>query len=331
LGYLANKGNHLIDGEGSMTFNQLPPSYFALGNQLLPQNLVDNPFYGIIDNPASPLSQPRVSYAQLLRPFPHYTAVNAFRKPQGNSIYHGFTLGVTKRYSQGLNLQLSYTASKLIDDVSQTVTFLGPAGSKQDFYCRSCERAISTQDRPQRLVVSANYELPFGRGRRFMTSAPRAVDLLFGGWQVNGIYTIQSNVPLQISNGGNFTRLFSPGQRPHNNGTSAQMSGPIESRLDNYFDQSVFRQAGNFEFGSVSRTMPDLRGPRDNNLDASLFKRFHITERFMTEFRAESFNAFNHPIWNSPGVNIQAPATFGRVLQKGNERRIMQLALRIEF
>ena len=108
-GYLGNKGNHLIDGESSMNYNQLPASYFSLGNQLLGSNTVPNPFLGIITNPTSSLSQPRVAYNQLLRLYPQYTGVNAFRKPQANSIYHAFTLGVTKRYSHGLNLQLSYT------------------------------------------------------------------------------------------------------------------------------------------------------------------------------------------------------------------------------
>ena len=61
-GYIGNKGNHLIDGESNMTYNQLPASYFALGNQLLGSNTVPNPFYGIITNPTSSLSQPRVAY-----------------------------------------------------------------------------------------------------------------------------------------------------------------------------------------------------------------------------------------------------------------------------
>jgi hypothetical protein len=103
VGYIGSKGQHLIDGEGNMTHNQLPASYFALGNQLLGANQVPNPFFGIITNPSSPLSQPRIAYNQLLRPFPQYQSVNAFRKPQANSIYHAFTTSVSKRYSDGLN------------------------------------------------------------------------------------------------------------------------------------------------------------------------------------------------------------------------------------
>ncbi len=330
VGYLGSKGNHLIDGETNVTYNQLPASYFALGNQLLGANTVPNPFFGVITNPTASLSQPRVAYSQLLRPFPQYTSVNAFRKPQANSLYHSFTVSVSKRYSHGLNLQLSYTNGKLIDDASQVVTFLGAAGQKQDFYNRAAERSISTQDVSQRFVMSANYELPFGKGRAFLNDMPKGLDVALGGWQVNGIVTFQTAIPLQIANGGNFTNLGSPGQRPNNSGKSAKKTGPIEDRLNSYFDQTVFSQAGNFTFGNTSRTSPDLRGPGTRAFDASLFKKFAIREQVSTEFRLEAFNAFNHPIWNAPGTTVNAPGSFGVITAKGGNRNL-QMVLRLQF
>ena len=72
------------------------------------------------------------------------TSVGAFRKPQANSLYHSFTLRAEKRFSDGLNALVSLTAGKLMDDASQTVTFLGEAGTKQDFYNRQAERSISS-------------------------------------------------------------------------------------------------------------------------------------------------------------------------------------------
>jgi hypothetical protein len=155
--------------------------------------------------------------------------------------------------------------------------------------------------------------------------------MVFGGWQINGIYTIQTGLPIAIGNGGNNSQLGSPGQRPNNNGKSAKRSGPIEDRLNSYFDQSVFSQAGNFTFGNTSRFSPDLRNPRSSNVDASLFKRFPIMESKFVEFRAEAFNAFNHPIWNGPGSTVTQPGTFGIIQQKGGQRRVMQFALRLEF
>jgi hypothetical protein len=327
LGYLGSKGNHLIDGESNMTFNQLPASYFSLGNQLLSTNQVPNPFFGIITNPNSTLSRPTVAYSQLLRAYPQYTSLNAFRKPQANSLYHSFTLRAEKRFSDGLNALVSLTAGKLIDDASQTVTFLGEAGQKQDFYNRKAERSISTQDVSRRLVLSANYELPFGRGKSMLANAPGVVEFILGGWQVNGIATFQTGVPLKISNGGNNTNLGSPGQRPNNNGNSAKLDNPT---MERYFDTSVFSQAPNFTFGNTSRSSPDLRTPSQNNLDASIFKRFRATERTTFEFRAEAFNATNHPIWGNPGLDVTNAGSFGVITSKSGSR-VMQLALKLLF
>jgi len=327
VGYLGSKGQHLIDGESSMTLNQLPASYFQYGAQLQDQNQVPNPFYGIITNPASPLSRPTVAWSQLQRPFPQYQSVNAFRKPQANSLYHAFTLRAEKRFADGVNLLVSFTGGKLIDDASQTVTFLGAAGTKQDYYNRAAERAISAQDVSRRLVISGNYEIPFGRGQRYGSSMPGVVSAVLGGWQINGIYTYQTGTPLMISNGNNNTFLGSPGQRPNNNGQSARLEDPT---MERYFDTSVFSQAPNFTFGNVGRTLPDVRLPSTNNLDASLFKNFRIRERTTVQFRAEAFNAANHPMWGAPGTNVTDPGSFGVITTK-NGRREMQLALRLFF
>jgi hypothetical protein len=327
VGYLGSKGSHLIDGESSMSYNQLPPSYFALGNQLLSTNQVPNPFYGIVTNPNSTLSRPTIPYNQLLRPYPQYTSVSAFRKPQANSTFHSFTLRGEKRFSDGLTALISFTAGKLIDDASQTVTFLGEAGTKQDFYNRAAERSISAQDVSRRLVISADYQLPIGRGKALLSSPPKAVDFILGGWQLNGILTFQTGVPLKISNGGNFTNLGSPGQRPNNNGQSGKLENPT---MERYFNTSVFSQAGNFTFGNTSRTSPDLRTPSQNNLDASIFKRFHATERATFEFRAEAFNATNHPTWNVPGTDVSNVGSFGVITAKSGSR-VMQLALKLLF
>ena len=330
-GYLGSKWQHLNDGESSMTYNQLPPSYLSLGNQLLSTNRVPNPFYNVLPNhPQTLFNQPLVSYSQLLKPFPQYTSVSAFRKPQGNSLYHSFTLGINKRFSRGLTAQVSLTAGKLIDDVSQTVTFLGAAGTKQDFYNRAAERSISSQDISKRLVVSADYELPFGRGKHFLGGIPRYADFAFGGWQVNGIAVLQGGLPLAIGNGQNLVGLGNPGQRPNTNGKNPKLDGPIDQRLNRYFDTSVFSQTGNFTFGNVSRFVGNLRGPGTVNIDFSLFKTFHPTERVRVQFRAESYNFANHPTWAAPGTVINDPANFGRITSASGNRTV-QLALKLYF
>jgi hypothetical protein len=328
-GYLGSKGNHLIDGESSMAMNQLPSSYWALGNQLLGTNQVANPFYGVILNPTVSLSQPTISYSQLLRPYPQFSSVSPFRKPQANSLYHSGIFRAEKRFSNGLNLLASLTLGKLIDDASQVVTFLGAAGTKQDYYNRKAERSVSAQDVSRQLNISFNYELPFGRSRPLLSSIPKALDYFIGGWQANGIYTYHTGLPLQIANPGNNTFLGSPGQRPNNNGQSAKLSGAVESRLNQYFNTADFSQAGNFTFGTSSRTSPDLRSPSTHNLDASLFKNFRIQERTTLQFRGEAFNISNTPVWAAPGTTVNV-AGFG-VITNATAQRVIQLALKLMF
>jgi hypothetical protein len=335
--YLGSKGNHLPDGEGSMQYNQLNPAVLNTPDRdrLIQNNanLVANPFYGVITNPSSTLSRQTVQYGQLLRPYPQYTGIGAFRKPAGNSLFHSFTARVEKRFSQGLSTLISYTAGKLIDDVSQQVTFLGAAASnaKQDFYNRAAERSISAQDVSQRLVISGNYDLPFGNGRKFLTSAPKAVDLSLGGWQVNGIVTFQTGTPIQIGNGQNALNLYTANQRASSTGVDPFVDGPVSERLNHYFDQSAFVQSGNFQFGTLGRFLPNIRGIGQNNIDASLFKNFRVHEKVNTQFRAEAFNLVNHPYWNNPGATINDLASFGIINTKGGQRRIMQLGLKLIF
>ena len=329
VGYLGSKGNHLIDGESSITYNQLPASFLALGSGLTAQ--VANPFFGIITSPNSPYAQPTIQQRFLLSTYPEYQGVNGFRKPHGNSIYHGLTLSAEKRFSGGLSTLISFTGSKLLDDSSQVVTFLGAAGMKQDFYCRKCEKSVSAQDVSKRLVISANYELPFGHGRSYFSNMGRPLDAVLGGWQINGIATFAKGTPLSISNGGNNTNIGSAGQRPNNNGKSAAKEGPIADRLNAYFDTSVFSQAPIYTFGNVGRFLPDLRIPGIHNLDFSLFKNFRVTERGTIQFRAESFNITNSPQWASPNNNVTAVGTFGTITNTTNSPRNVQLALKLNF
>jgi hypothetical protein len=328
-GYLASKGNHLVDGEGSMTYNQLPASFGDLGNALNDQ--VPNPFFGVITNPTSPLFNATVSRSQLLRPYPQYTSLNAFRKPQANSIYHAFTLRVEKRFSTGLGLLASYTGGKLIDDASQTVTFLGQAGNKQDFYNRRAERSISTQDISSRFVLSANYDLPFGRGRKMLTSMNSALEAIIGGWQMNGILTLSTGTPVLITQNVNNTGLGSAGQRPNNNGTSGKRTGLTrDQQIAGWFDTTVFSFAQAFRFGNVSRTSPDIRNPGLRSLDYSLFKNFRFFERVQLQFRAEAFNLTNTVNLSAPNAQLGSGQT-GVIGGTAVSPRQVQLALRLSF
>ncbi|MDE3197739.1 MAG: hypothetical protein KGN84_15425, partial [Acidobacteriota bacterium] len=266
----------------------------------------------------------------LLSAYPQYAGVNAFRKPQANSNYQSFIASAEHRYNNGFTVLVSFTGGKLEDDASQVVTYIGQAGNKQDFYCRKCEKSVSAQDVPRRLVTSATYELPFGKARRFMGHAPKGVDLVLGGWQMNGIMTFAKGIPIQIGNGGNSTNIGSPGIRPTDNGQNPAQGGSIASRLTEYFVQSDFSQTPNYMFGNVGRFLPNVRQPGIHNLDFSLFKGFTPFERGTLQLRAEAYNLTNSPTWATPGTTVSAPSTFGIVTSRGGNRT-MQMAVKLIF
>ena len=114
-----------------------------------------------------------MQYKQLLSPYPQYSGISAFRKPQANSSYHAMILSAEKRFSKSLGMLVSFTGSKLLDDASQVVSFLGAAGAKQDFFNRKADKSISSQDQSRRLLITSNWELPFGKGKDFGASAPQ--------------------------------------------------------------------------------------------------------------------------------------------------------------
>jgi hypothetical protein len=298
----------------------------ALGPALL--DLVDNPFYGIITDPTSDLSQPEVTRNQLLRPFPQYTGVSSGRKSGGTSEYHGMTLRADKRFSHGLSLLVAYTFSKLMDDASSTVSWIGPiANSRLDHTNRALEWSLSSMDVSNRFVASWVYELPFGKGRRFASGATGVWDVLISGWQVNGIVTLATGTPLFITGVPNDTGIFS-GQRAVRADRSAKLSGgTTDERINRWFDTSVFSLPEPFTFGNTSRTLPDVRNPGIKNLDLSFFKNYTLAQGLTLQYRLEMFNALNTPQFDGPDTNIES-STFGVITGAGPARQI-QMAVKL--
>lgn len=325
--YIGSKGTRLLNGESGLTQQQLPASFLSLGTRL--QDQVPNPFFGIITNPSSSLRFATVSRGQLLRPYPQYNGINAFRVPYGFSIYHGGTLKFDKRFSNGLSFLVAHTWSKLIDDVSTTVGFQGQAGARQDAYNRAAERSIGSQDITHRFVTSFVYDLPFGAGKRFGKDWHKAANFIVGGWQFNGIATFQSGVPIIINQGANTVGLFNPSQRPTWNGSDASLDGSKADKLAQWFNRAAFSITPAFTFGNAPRVMPNLRQDGEKNFDLSLFKNNYFNEgKWNVQFRAEFFNAFNRVRFNGPNGTVDNSA-FGTVSGQGNGPRQIQLALKL--
>ncbi len=329
-GYTGTRGIGLVDGDGGQSYSQIHPSYLALGPQLL--TMVPNPFYGVITDPTSALRNPTVQYRQLLRPYPQYTGVEAYRKAIATSEYHSLTIRADKRFSRGLGFLLAYTASKLMDDASATVKFLGPmANTRLDAYNRRLEWSLSSMDIAQRAVLSAIYELPFGKNQRFLSGLPSVAATLVSGWQVNGITTLQSGPPIIIAARTNNTYIYTRSQRANNNGQSANITGGTkDSRMMQWFDTSVFSQPANYTLGNVGRTLPDVRAPGTRNTDLSLFKNtyFGPDGRFNLQYRLEAFNAFNTTQFSGPGTTVENPS-FGVISGTAQSPRQLQMALKL--
>jgi hypothetical protein len=328
--YIGSKGTRLLAGESGLNLNQLQPSFLSLGSQLTQP--VANPFFGIFTNPTSNLRFATVSRNQLLRPFPQYADVNAFRVPFGFSIYHGGTLKADKRFSNGASLLVAYTWSKLIDDVSTTVGFLGQASARQNVFDRAAERAIGSQDISHRFVTSFVYDLPFGKGKRFGNNWHSTANRVIGGWQFNGVATFQSGLPILITQGANNVGLFNPTQRPTWNGNDPNREGSKGEKLAQWFDRSAFSITPAFTFGNTPRVMPNLRADGVKNFDLSLFKNNYFKEgKWNAQFRVEFFNAFNRTQFAPPGGQVDNLGSFGIVssIAQGTSPRQIQLAIKL--
>lgn len=313
--YVGNRGRQLSrGGEGGFSLNQLDPRYLSLGSALNDQ--VDNPFYGVITTGA--LAAPKVSRAQLLRPFPQFLTVTPLFSQGATSDYHSLQMTFSKRYSRGIVFEGNYTWAKAIDTGT----------SYQDSYNMLGSRSVSSVDIPHRLVFSGVYELPVGRGRAFGSGMSRWLDGAIGGWQVNGIYTLQSGSPMGIT-ARNTIGLFTEATRANSNGANPSLDIDAHQRLDRWFDTSVFSQPAAFTFGNVSPLVANLRNHHINNLDLSVFKQFTITEKFRLQFRAESFNFANRVRFANPNLDVNAGSNFGRVTAQTNDPRQLQFGLKL--
>lgn len=317
--------------------NSLPLQYYgAAGDQTqvayLTQ-LVKNPFFGIIQTGS--LAAATVQRNALLRAFPQFASVGQNYLPQATSSYNSLQVTVQKSLSHGLSLLSSYTWSKNLGVANNLTTgFLdvGTPGFQNDLN-RSIERSVLATDIPHRLVVSANYELPVGRGKAYGTNMSRWLDALAGGWQMNTVMSFNSGFPLNFSNAG--AASFA-GSRPSYTSSTVnpQTSGDIESRLGGvsggtgYLNASAFRQPMSFEFGDVARLTDNIRSPAKSNIDVSLMKNFVVKEGIRLQLRAEAYNLPNHPVFNSPSTSVGS-AGFGVITSQANSPRNVQVALRV--
>ena len=316
VAYIGSRGEHLWS---NYNVNAVNPQNLSLGTQLT--SLVPNPFFGKITNGG--LAGTNVNYNNLLRPIPQYGDINWLRASVGDSVYHGLTLRAERRFSRGLLFQSSFTFAKLIDNVNER--FVGAGGANfVNPYNLSQSRAISSNDVSQRWVSNFVYELPFGRGKKWLSKGIGS--WILGNWETSGIYTMQTGTPLVIT-AACATSLPGIGCTANRLRNGNLPAG--QQNMDKWFDTTAFVNPAQFSMGNDSRTQPDLRNPGSITFD-TVFSRWQpIREGVRLQFRAEMYNVMNHPNLANPANSITA-TNFGQITNK-NGSRTMQMALVLRF
>jgi hypothetical protein len=297
--------------------NQLTVDQLSIGLPLLTN--VPNPYFGIIPRSSS-LGNPTIPQAQLLKPYPTFTNVTLFRNNVGTTNYNAFEAKVEQRLSHGLSLIASYTRSKLIDQASSVfdaAIISGPTPNfpAADTYNRNLERDVSTGDMPNVTVTGATYNFPWAQQHRYI-----------GGWQLTGMMTLQSGLPLAVTQITNFNAFAGFGTQRPNRISDPELPASKRSTSE-WFDTNAFMVAPQFTIGNSSRN--PVRGPAYRNLDMALIKHTKVGEHVDVEFRTEVFNFTNTPPLAAPNVVKGNPA-FGTIISAGDPR-VIQFGLKVNF
>ena len=353
VGYVGQHSTHLHSQLRDT--NDLAPQHLSLGN-LLTHNISSS------DVQAAGISPPYAGFpstfnvAQALRPFPQYFFINTdcCLENLGQSTYHALEMQLQRRFHSGLNLLASYTFSKTLTDADSALpvfaTFAG-GGSTQNPFNQRGEKSISNQDVPHNFVVSYIYELPVGKGKKFLNKGG-AADRLLGGWEVSGLQRYLSGQPLNfgcaqgIPGYDNCIRFNQvPGQpvlsaaaRSGNFNPFAAGTGADGNPNKSYFNKAAFQDPNpvggpplgtHYRFGTMARVI-GVRMPAFKQEDFSLIKRTTITERLNLELRFDLLNAFNRHIWNRPDTGVTSP-TFGVINNTLDAPRSGQFEAKFNF
>jgi hypothetical protein len=232
--------------------------------------------------------------------------------------------------SQGFEFLASYTLSKTLTD---NLGYYGspgvnaPSAYWANAYNRLGDRGLSFFDATHNFMWSGTYDLPFGKGRAFGNGWAGVSNAILGGWNVSSIISLHSGFPITLQ--ANDVSLQAPraGGRPNRlAGGSGKLDNPTPDR---WLDISPYVLPATGTFGNSGNSSE--RAPGFGNWDFAVGKKFNMTESKYFDFRAEFFNATNHPSYGPPGRNISAPNAFGIITSTVNEPRILEFALKFYF
>lgn len=255
----------------------------------------------------SPVPDERL-YVDKPRPFPQYPGISYFTNGAGHQ-YHGMTAEVERSLAQGLYFQSSWTWARDIGDLDR-------GQSPENPFDRRRERAVIADIPTHRMTTNWLYQLPFGRGRTFLSDVNRLANLAIGGWELSGIYSIHSGQfltplwtgpdPVGIAHTTSRTPQVVT-LRPDQIGDPNLPKG--QRSVNRWFDASAFTgpQPGHFGTGAKGT----IKGPGVNVWHLGLHKNFEFSERARLRWELTATNAFNHPNWSNPNTNITSTGNVG--------------------
>jgi Carboxypeptidase regulatory-like domain/TonB dependent receptor len=258
-----------------------------------------------------------------IHPFPDVAVINGW-EPRGISNYHALQLSAEKRYSHGLSFLAGYTWSKSLDEGSGGNSSTGESRLNiQDPHNVRANYGRSNFDFRHRFTLSTIYELPFGRGRRFMSDAGSFAETAAGGWQLTSIVTAQSGPPFSV-----FLNGLGPTSNTFTRPNRVPCSGNFKRSVQEWFDISCFGPPPPGTFGNAGRNI--LTGPGLFTWDLGVDKEFRVSDRFGLQFRSEFFNLLNRANFGLPNANIGAPNA-GTITTVVTNARQIQFALRLHW
>lgn len=270
-----------------------------------------------------------------IAPYPQFGVIS-WRGNVSNSTFHALQLNARRQFQGGWLLSANYMWSHSINDDGIGG---GESDTPQNVFCCACEKASSDFDVRQTFNVSTVYELPFGAGKSHL-SGPSAARAILGGWQLSGVATARTGLPVNVvinrSNSA-LPDLFSvSGSERPDLVPGVPLTPPGGQTPQHWINPAAFATPAAGTFGDAGRNL--IRAPGLWQVDTALARTVRVTERLAMQFRVEAFNLFNRAQYGSPQANLSTPLTFGVITTPVNQGatgsgtpRQLQLALRVSF
>jgi hypothetical protein len=332
--YTGNRGNRLTSQLNPI--NQLNPSYLSLGPILgdlvtSPQAVaagIKIPYSGFVQQYGG-----SATVLQALLPYPQFASIFNNFDDNGSSLYNAMQIQTEKRYSNGLSFLVAYNLSHLQSNTGSGFTSF--ASSSLNKNNQKSEWSVDGNDSPNAINIAATYELPFGKGRQFMSHSNGVVNAVLGGWQISPLLTYATGTPLQVTVPGDPLGCAEPtctSNRPNVvAGVQQQFSYSNVYSGQPVLNAAAFSNPGVWAIGNEPRYLSSIRNPFQKNENIALAKYFPVGEKVKIKLEIEYFNAFNRVIFGGPDTTL-TDTNFGKVINsQANTQRQGQAHLEVRF